>query len=181
MGKIKPYLPVKLIMGVTVAAPIYWEQVQPTLVSHFSPIDMEMAWYPFTHTQYYRAEMGDNLLKKFVAFQQLIDAASLPDIKRLTNDIEQTFAEAQRRHINLDPGYICAPKLVLATTKDYSHRIYLRDGIFGDIHLKFLGKHFVPQEWTYPDYREPFVIEFFENVRTHYLTQLATVKPLSRE
>ncbi len=172
MGTIKKYSPVKLIMGVTTCDAILWEEVRPVLVEKYSAIDHELDWYDFGHTDYYKIEMGDALKKRFVSFQNLIPAEMLPDIKLATNDLENLFAFDGKRRINLDPGYICTPKLVLATTKDFAHRIYLGKGIFGDIHLKYLAGRFQTQEWTYPDYREPFVLAFFEKVRGIYMESM---------
>ena len=172
MGKTKIYHPVKLIMGVSTADIGLWEKLRPQLEAVYSPIDLQLDWYKFDHTKYYTKEMGNNLLKCFVSFEEFINVEALPGIKHATNAIEKAYAVDGKRRINLDPGYINAPKLVLATTKDFSHRIYLQDGIFGDIHLKFRGKNFKPQEWTYPDYREPFVLKFFEKVRDVYMEQI---------
>ena len=175
MGEIKKYLPVKLIMGVTTGDTALWEDVRPVLVGKYSAIDHELDWYDFEHTDYYRSEMGGALKKRFVSFQKPVPAETLPDIKLATNALENRHAIDGKRCINLDPGYICTPKLVLATTKDFAHRIYLGKGVFGDIHLKFLAGRFQPQEWTYPDYREPFVLAFFEEVRGIYMESLKNV------
>ncbi|NOX36032.1 MAG: DUF4416 family protein [Calditrichaeota bacterium] len=173
MGTIKAHPPVKLICAITVSNVELWSAVQQQLEDVFSEMDCMGEWYDFTHTRYYEPEMGSGLKKRMVAFRQLILAEVLPDIKWTTNVIEDRFRQEGHRRVNLDPGYIATAKLVLATTKDYDHRVYLGRGIFGDLHLRFRQKHFHPLEWTYPDYREPFVIEFFERVREQYLTQLA--------
>ena len=172
MGQTRTYLPVKLIAAVTVSDRSRWETVSRELTARYSPIDMEMAWYPFHHTGYYREEMGDNLFKRMIAFTDLIDAGQLPAIKLDTNALEDDHAVDRRRCVNIDPGYICAPRLVLATTKDYAHRLYLGDDIFGDIHLMFREGGFQPQPWTYPDYQEAAVLSFFEQVRDRYLVQV---------
>jgi len=178
MGRIRIYPPVKYICAVTVADSSIWEDVRSQLESLFSPIDRETDWYPFTHTDYYTPEMGKGLKKRMVSFTDLDMAEKLPDFKIATNEIEAQFQLQGKRRVNLDPGYICNAKLILATTKDYSHRIYLGRGIFGDVHLRFIKHQFQPNEWTYPDYREPFVIRFFEEVRARYLQQLAELPTL---
>lgn len=173
MGNIRPYPPVKLIAAIAVSDLDLWPECEEKLVSLYSAIDMAMKWYNFQHTDYYLAEMGSALRKRMVSFQELIPAEQLPAIKLATNQLETEFSLAGKRRVNIDPGYICAPRLVLATTKDYSHRLYLGSGIFGDIHLKYQKGGFQPQEWTYPDYREAAVLQFFNEVRETYLAQLA--------
>ncbi len=172
MGQVKAYPPVKYICAVTIADIHLWEKVQVQLENLLSPIDLMMDWFPFHYTDYYTPEMGSGLQKRMVAFQQLRPAEDLPEIKLATNLIEETLSGSPQRRVNLDPGYVTAARLVLATTKDYSHRLYLGKGIFGDVHLRYRHKRFEPMEWTYPDYREPFVIQFFEEVRIKYLRQL---------
>lgn len=177
MGKIQPHPPVKLIAAITINDVNLWPTVRERLETEFSPIDSFLDWYDFTHTTYYESEMGANLKKRMVSFQDLIAPEALPEIKVRTNQLEEAFAVEGRRRVNIDPGYVCSAKLVLATTKDYGHRLYLGQGIFGDVHLRYQRKTFQPQEWTYPDYREPQVIYFFEEVRKLYLTQLADYRP----
>jgi hypothetical protein len=173
MGKIKPYPPVKLIAAVAISDIDLWAEFKEKLEALYSDIDIAMDWYDFHHTDYYLTEMGENLKKRMISFRELVLAEQLPDIKLATNQLEKEFAKGGKRRLNIDPGYICTPKLVLATTKDFSHRIYLKEGIFGDIHLKYQKGSFRPQEWTYPDYREPDVIRFFNQVREVYLEQMA--------
>jgi hypothetical protein len=173
MGQIKAYPPVKLFAAITTSDIARWPSIQGKLEKLYSSVDHEMDWYPFNHTQYYQEEMGENLSKRMISFAELIQAEKLPDIKLTTNAIEQEFSTNEKRTINIDPGYLTASKIVLATTKNYSHRIYLGRGIFGDAHLTFRNRCFQPNNWTYPDYKEPFVLTFFEEVRNQYTTQLA--------
>lgn len=175
MGKVKSYPPVKLIAAIATSDPDLWPECMQKLESLYSNIDIALDWYDFHHTDYYLTEMGKNLKKRMISFRELISAEQLPDIKLATNQLEREFAKAGKRRLNIDPGYICTPKLVLATTKDFSHRIYLKEGIFGDIHLKYQKGSFRAQEWTYPDYREPDVIHFFNKVREVYLEQMAEI------
>ena len=172
MGVVKVHPPVKLICAVTVAEPLLWDSLRKELETLFFTMDVIGEWYAFTHTRYYEPEMGEPLKKRLVAFRRLIPAETLPDIKLATNQIENRFRVGGKRRVNLDPGYIAPAKLVLATTKDYDHRVYLGRGIFGDLHLRYRQKHCQPLEWTYPDYRETFVLEFFEKVRLLYMEQL---------
>jgi hypothetical protein len=113
--------------------------------------------------------MGTDLKKQFVVFEQPIDPAALADIKRQTNAWEAEYAALGRhpepRPLNLDPGYITAAKLVLASTKDHAHRIYLRDGIYAEVTLAYRDRRWQPHEWTYPDYRRDDYQQFFTDCR----------------
>jgi len=139
-------------------------------VDHVSPI------WPFDFTTYYAEEFGDNLLRQFISFSELVDPSTLPEIKLLTNGMEQSFAVQGNRQLNLDPGYIDLSKLVLATTKNHQHRIYLAHGIYGEVTLRFTRNSFRPWEWTYPDYRTDHYIQFFNQVRQTYLEQLRKIQ-----
>jgi hypothetical protein len=173
MGKIKSYPSVKLIAAIAASDITMWEDCHHKLESLYSPVDNMMDWYDFDHTDYYLPEMGKKPKKRMISFRELIVAEQLPAIKLATNQLEEEFASGGKRRLNIDPGYICAPKLVLATTKDYSHRIYLGNGIFGDVHLQYRKSTFKAQAWTYPDYRMPEVLTFFNEVREIYLRQMA--------
>jgi len=121
---------------------------------------------PFTHTSYYNKEMGENLLRQWCVFEKLLKPDAIVSLKHLTNDIEKKYLnEKSGRTINIDPGFISLNNLILASTKNYSHRIYLGKGIYGEITLIYKNRTFVSLEWTYPDYREPAAIEFFSKAR----------------
>lgn len=132
---------------------------------------------PFEAGGYYTAAMGDSLSKTLVGIGPPIDPAALADWKTETNRWEaeaaRALAKPQARPLNLDPGYITQAKLVLATVKDRDHRIYLKDGIFGEVTLTYVGKQWIHHRWTYPDYRSDEVIEFAmrcrERLRKHLL------------
>ena len=125
--------------------------------------------FDFTETDYYAATMGTGLKKQFLAFERLIDSAALAGIKRETNDYEAEYAalgqHAEQRPLNLDPGYLTPAKLVLASTKDHAHRIYLGGGIFAEVTLVYRQRKWQPLEWTYPDYRREDYQRFFTRCR----------------
>ncbi|MGH1363511.1 MAG: DUF4416 family protein [Calditrichia bacterium] len=172
MGAIKSPMAVKGIAAISVSDLSLWDDARAAIETAFSPIQMEMDWFEFHHTDYYAPEMGDKLKKKMVAFQQPWPLNALPEHKHQSNAIEQRFVLDEKRRVNIDPGYITAAKLVLATTKNFAHRIYLDRGIWGDLHLAYRDGRFQPRDWTYLDYREPDVIAFFTEVRTNYLREL---------
>lgn len=139
---------------------------------------------PFTFTEYYAGEMGKNLLRQWVRFQALFNPEHLAKCKLETNMAEtllaRQFNEKQagacpQRPINIDPGYIHRYKVVLATTKDHSHRVYLTEGIYGEVTLHWFENKWKPWPWTYADYQSPQAAAFFERARAAYLEQLARV------
>ena len=173
MGRVKCPLPVKLVVGMISAKVELFQQAQEKLSQEFGIVDFESKIIPFAHTDYYAEEMGENLKRKFISFQELIAPEEIVDIKIFTNDLEEKFLYpgSHRRQINLDPGYIEASKLVLATTKNHQHRLYLRKGIYGEVTLRYAKKSFQPWEWTYPDYQTEDYLEIFNCIRTLYRPQ----------
>ena len=168
--------PVKAVIGVLTSTPCLLPTVHAELEQRLGPIDFISELMPFTSTTYYETEMGRNIERQFISFERLIDAGTLVEMKLFTNAVEQTFGlkkpAGDVRRVNLDAGYLCLAKLVLASTKDHAHRIYLRDGIYAEITLRFYRKTFCPWEWSYPDYRLPTYIAIFNEIREIYKDQL---------
>ncbi len=123
-------------------------------------------------TGFYEKEMGDGLFKQFLLFERWIGQGDLADWKIFTNGLEAEFAASgnfpQKRPLNLDPGYLSEAKLVLGTTKDRDHRIYLRDGIYAEVTLHYERHHWVAQRWTYPDYQRADYQHFFSRCRDYF-------------
>ena len=139
----------------------------------YGPIALSSNDFDFHHTKYYEREMGRDLRKRFLCFEKLASSDCLPDVKNLTNSLEAELAEshvfAESRPLNLDPGLLQLGKFLLATTKDQSHRIYLRDGIYAEVTLRFHDGAFEPWPWTYADYREPCYHEFLKAARLFFV------------
>jgi Domain of unknown function (DUF4416) len=171
--------PVKLIMGLILARAAPSVAVRQQLEAAYGRIDLETDMSPFVATRYYEREMGPALQRQFWSFEGLIAPDALAGIKRETNAIERTFAiqdgQGWRRRVNLDPGYVDLAKLVLATTKDRQHRLYLGQGIYAEVTLRHTDGRFVPWEWTYPDYRIAEYLAFFDAVRRRYRQNLAAL------
>jgi hypothetical protein len=147
------------------------------LIAEFGPVDLESPRYAFHHTNYYSATMGMELQKQLLAFAELVDPARLADIKHRTIKLEAELAKSSQfpepRPLNLDPGLLNLGKFMLASTKDNAQRIYLRDGIYAEVTLRFQDDAFQPYPWTYRDYQEPFVREFLKQARGYYRQQRA--------
>jgi len=180
MGSVGVPAKVKLFVGMLAKDVELFGRAQEALRHVYGTVDMESDVWPFDFTDYYADEMGAPLYRKFVSFERHVDPGELANIKLATNEAEARFAlrsgSGVRRPINLDPGYLTTAKLVLATTKDYAHRIYLGRGIYAEVTLRFSRGRFQPFEWTYPDYRSAEYMNFFLTVRTQYRRQLAQIR-----
>ena len=139
-------------------------------------VDLFSDSWPFTSSRYYGKEMSPTLLRQFVSLAEPGDPAELIQMKLTSNQVELADAAKRsrgtNRAINLDPGYITAAKLVLATTKDYSHRVYLGRGIYAEATLGYHAGDWQAWPWTYPDYAASTYHEFFTQVRSRLLEQL---------
>ncbi len=175
MGKIKEPRPVKWIASVFTADEPLLAEARDALASRLGQIDYQSELLPFDHTQYYAREFGAGLVRQIVSFAELAPPQRLAEVKRMTNELEMTWAVGEQRRVNLDPGYISLSKMVLATTKDYSHRIYLGQGIYAEVTLHYRRGAFYPWEWTYPDYASPRYLEIFGQIRDMYVAQLRTI------
>lgn len=166
--------PVNLIIGMLSSRPEVFATAESLLEERYGEIDIRSAIIPFTFTNYYAATMGGNIERKFLGFRELIRPERIATIKTETNLLETDISDngkyGVKRAVNLDPGYICKGKLVIATTKDYSHRIYLHRGIFAEVTLQYHSvlRSYRPQAWTFPDYRTDEYIDFFNDVRINY-------------
>ena len=139
----------------------------------YGPVDFLSESLPFDFTVYYEREMGQRLRRRLAGFARLIAPEELPGIKVWTNALELKFLNERRgRRVNVDPGYLAASKFILATGKDYSHRIYLGQGIYGDLTLWYQKGDFIPLPWTYPDYASQPLIGLLSLLRKRYLWQL---------
>jgi hypothetical protein len=175
MGKPNSPRRVKLIIGMLAKDEKLFDSIEKFFVKKFGQIDYKSPLILFDYTNYYKKEMGWPLQRRFVSFAKLISPEQISKIKNTTNDIERKYAVLKDgsfdRRINLDPGYVCDSKLVLATTKDYYHRIYLDKGIYAEITLVWKKGGFQPFEWTYPDYRSGQYINVFTEMRNQYLRE----------
>jgi len=160
--------------------PVDWES-PPELSLSYGPVDWESPPLFFDRTRYYEKEMGWPLHRRFVSFEQLIPPDDLVKIKLETNQLEEQHIFEGKRLVNIDPGYIGLERLVLATGKNYVHRIYLGKGIYGDLTLVFKKGTFRALEWTYRDYADPEMIEMFNQIRKRYTEQLKDLRKVEKE
>jgi hypothetical protein len=175
MGQIRQPEPVKLFVGMLSAYPDAFVGAEASLAEVLGPVDLRSDLFAHEFTEYYRDEMGHPLLRLFVSFERLAPPAELASIKRLTNEIEARMAADGAwpvlRPMNLDPGYIAPAKLILASTKDYSHRIHLHEGIYAEVTLLYVRGGWQQLPWTYPDFRTAAYHDFFSRVRARLMEQ----------
>ena len=164
--------PAKLFVSVLSSS---GERINATLSrvgAHYGVLDFVSPLLPFNYTDYYGAEMGKVLFRRFASFDRLIRQEDLASIKVHTNALEDEQTERGSRLVNIDPGYLVAERLVLASGKNYAHRIYLSQGIYADLTLIYRDKDYQPLAWTYPDYGETEVRRWLRAIREKYLIQL---------
>lgn len=172
MGEVYPPRPVKLIIAIIARGEEPIRAALPLLTARWGEIDFTGAVLPFDVTDYYNAEMGEGLIRQFISFEQLIDPGELASIKRETNNLEQRFAAHGNRVINLDAGYVALDKLVLATTKNRAHRIYIGQGVYAEVTLLYHRGSYEAWRFTYPDFHKPEYIAELNRIRGVYKEQL---------
>lgn len=156
---------VKLISSLFSSEQELIERVIKEMEGYFGSVDWVSEKLVFNRTRYYEKEMGWPLYRRFISFSKLISPDYIVDIKLMTNKVENEHLVDKRRKINIDPGYISLERLVLATNKNYIHRIYLKKGIYADLTLIFYAGTFKPLAWTYTDYADEKVISYFNMLR----------------
>ena len=173
MSKPREPRPAKLVIGLFTKDRALFEPLVAELVSEFGTLDLISRWLPFDYTSYYEQEMGTPLFRRLLAFHSLIDQLALAGIKLATNRLEDQYTDNGRRRVNIDPGYLLYERFVLASGKNFSHRIYIGKKIYADLTLIYQRGAFETLPWTYPDYADRPIISFLEKVRARYATDMA--------
>ena len=176
MGAEKEFHQVKLFSGFIYSDKDIYQAVKAKLAGIFSPVDLESEVFNFDFTTYYNEEMGTPLFRRFISFIALIPPEQLPDIKLLTNQIELETAAVGKRTVNLDPGYLSEANVIIATTKNYYHRVPLQKGIYAHMEYVIKGKKIWPLEWTYPDFKSAGYMDFFQELRQLYKKELRELR-----
>ncbi len=169
MGEISKPQPAMLIAAITsrYEPAIDWAIEKAT--TQWGDVALRSPLFEFNETEFYEKTMGTELKKRLIAFERLIDPEQIAAAKVLSNQWEHEYNlqsdVAEERPINIDPGYITQAKLVLATTKNRDHRIYLQQGIFAEITLHFHSGKWQKSRWTYADYQRDDFQTFFTQCR----------------
>lgn len=162
----------KLVIGLFTKDKSILPKLTEQIAGAYGAIDIVSPWFSFDYTSYYEPEMGGPLFRRMLAFENLICQEDLPDIKLATNRIEGNFSKENRRRVNIDPGYMTPERFVLATGKNFTHRIYIGKGIYADLTLIFTKNRFQTLDWTYPDYADHEMRSFLVLVRNRYMIKL---------
>ncbi|HKM39085.1 MAG TPA: DUF4416 family protein [bacterium] len=176
MGQIKEPKRVTPVASVFTGNETLFAAIEAVLTSRLGLCIYKSERLPFVHTTYYEAEMGPNLTRIIFAFEALIDPGRLPALKNWSNRLEDNWRTDGRRQVNIDLGYVSLAKVVLATTKDHAHRLYLGEGIFGEVTLYYCGGEFQAWPWTYPDYASPSYRKLFNTVRSLHRRQIKVLE-----
>ena len=168
--------PARLIVSIITPDSRVLDVLAKELPRNLGPVDETVGPLPFDFTDYYDKEMGSGSRRWLWAFQRLVDRAHLASMKLLTNEVEQAYTSGGNRRFNLDPGLLTLENFDLATGKNRSHRIYLGEGIFGDLTLVFMKGAYRTLEWTYPDYADSEMITVLGRLREKYKWQLTELQ-----
>jgi len=171
MGSFVGQKPVKLIVGIIFKEEKFLNLAVDELKKRYGRCEADEVVLPFNYTNYYEKEFGVSLKRKLICFKKLLVSDKIPEVKVETNNIETALSSNGKRMVNIDPGYLTEAKLVLLTTKDYSHRVYLNGCIFAEATLFFQNNTFNPWPWTYPDYASKEMIDYFNKVRKKYMEE----------
>ena len=166
---------VKLICGIIASTIKVFNRTEELLQQKYGQTDFSSAFLEFNLTDYYEKQMGKNLKRKFISFANLYSPEKLSEIKIHSNKLETKIKDefkANNSIVNIDPGYLTTAALIMATAKNFSHRIPLKNGIYAHLELLFGRKKVNALNWTYPDFRKDEYQEFFIEVRKIYLKQL---------
>lgn len=163
---------VKLVVSVFTADLSQLPAVFAGLTEKYGPLDMLSGPMDFTSTDYYEEEFGTGLKRKIASFERLIRIDELSSIKLFTNGLEARFSEGHKRRVNIDPGYMALEKFVLASCKNFSHKIFIGEGVYADLTLMYVGTGFKDLEWSYPDYRGERIKALLKQARRRYAFQI---------
>ncbi len=175
MAEARAFLPVKLICGIIYKLDSVFCKAQSKLISNFGSLDSVSEPYTFSFTDYYIQQMGEPLLRRFVSFERIFSPEILSTAKQKTNALEEEIRAETRslnREVNLDPGCLSGSSLIMATAKDFAHRVPLSDGIYAHLELLFTKSGIRTLDWTYPDFRDNLYHDWLLQIRSQYLEQL---------
>jgi len=171
MSRPQPPGPVKLLVGLLFSDFGVQQEILSALSNRFGPMDFLSEPVRFDYTTYYDKEIGPGINRQWGSFFHLVAPDMLAEYKLWTNQLEIGFSRNDRRQANIDPGILSEERFVLATGKNFTHRIYLRDGIYADLTLIYQKGAFQALPWTFPDYRDPRLLHYLAVLRQKLIFQ----------
>ena len=163
------FYPVKLLAGVLYPDEEWWTWTVNALSDLWGTPDEISPSFPFSDTDYY-AEIAPVLYRRFLSFPGLRDGSELPGWKLSSCAVEERSRNT--RAVNIDPGYVNGARLVLASTKDHAHRIYLERGIHAEVTLRYRFKKWQPFDYTFPDFASGRYDSFLSRVRNRWIEDM---------
>jgi len=167
----------KLVVGIIAQGPELLSEAEAAVEQEFGSITRRSDVLPFDLTDYYEPEMGRGLVRRWVGLKGVVAVDRLPGLKLQSIRLEARFSVRGRRRVNLDPGLLSLHNFVLATTKDFAHRIFLHDGIRAEVTLIYQSGLFRPLEWTYADYRSETCHRFLADCRRDLVADSRSQEP----
>ena len=164
--------PAKLVIGFFLKQKDLLDELADDLCSRFGALDIISAWLPFDYTTYYTEELGAPLFRRMFSFEKLIQQDALANIKLSTNQLEHKYSQNGKRSVNIDPGYLLHERFVLASGKNFSHRIFLAEGVYADLTLMYSKGRFQTLPWTYPDSADRSMLTILERIRRKYILEV---------
>lgn len=172
--------PVKLIAAVLYQSEKALEKAYGIMAETFSTIDFKGDCLPFVESDYYGPEMGSDLLRGIISFERLVNPGSLASLKLQARALEDRLRNAEGRTVNIDIGYLDMFKVVLASFKARSNKIYLSDGVWADWIMYFESGEYQTFLWSFPDFKSGIYDPALKSIRNRYKTQLKAVKQTRR-
>lgn len=161
--------PARLVISAIYREERKYAAALPRVAAAVGPVRPAGDRFPFDRTDYYGEEMGAPLFRRFLVTEAAVPRDALPAVKIALESIEGEMASGGRRTVNLDPGLLTAENFILATGKNYAHRVYLGNGVFADLTLVYRKGEFHPLPWTYPDYASGEIRSLLREIRREYL------------
>lgn len=166
-------MPVKIFVGMVSSDASLFEKVIAKLEAMLGASDLRSPVWRWDHTNYYLKEMGEDLKRQFIFFKRPADPAIMPDLKLKTIELENMYLNADGgRRINLDPGYLDSARVLLVSSKDFSHRVYIGKGIYGEVTLVYSGNDYQILPYTYPDFKFKEYQDLFKKARRLYQIEI---------
>jgi hypothetical protein len=172
MARIQKASPGRLVISIVHSSRDALADALTQLERRFGRVQCETIDIPHANGEEYREEMGDSLQRRFFSFENLIQRDSLVEVKEFCHRVESQLGDHIHdytfRTVNVDPMLVTPANLVLASHREFNHRIYLGSGVFGEVCLIWSRGKYCRLPWTDPDFCHDEAIDFFVRVRSSF-------------